>query len=62
MTIRVHIEHDGQSLDRTFDDTVALAAFLSIAAYYVERRGVEAMFKRFRKTGVSDAVSEEAVA
>ena len=49
MTIRVHIEHDGETLVREFDDTVALATFLNIAAYYVERKGVAAMFQRFAK-------------
>ena len=46
MTIHVHISHDGESLDREFDDTVSLAAFLNIAAYYVERKGLGAMFQR----------------
>lgn len=49
MTIHVVIEHDGQTLDRQFDDTVALATFLNIAAYYVERRGLRALFDHFRK-------------
>lgn len=44
--IHVHISHDGESLDREFDDTVSLAAFLNIAAYYVERKGLGAMFQR----------------
>ena len=49
MTIHVHISHDGESLDREFDDTVSLAAFLNIAAYYVERKGLGAMFQRCRR-------------
>lgn len=47
MTIRVRIEHDDQSIDREFDDTVAMVTFLNIAGYYIEKRGMEAMFKRF---------------
>lgn len=47
--IRVTIEHNDQSLEKEFDDTVALVAFLDIAGYYITRSGMDAMFKRFNK-------------
>lgn len=55
--IHVHISHDGESLDREFEDTVSLAAFLNIAAYYVERKGLGAMFQRCRKMGPIGPIS-----
>jgi hypothetical protein len=59
--IHLRIEHNDEVLDRHFDDTVALVTFLDIAAYYVQRRGLDELFRRFnrRKTGPIGPVLEE---
>lgn len=49
MIIHLRIEHNNEVIDRHFDDTVALVTFLDIAAYYVQRRGMAELFKRFKK-------------
>lgn len=47
--IHLRIEHNDEVLDRHFDDTVALVTFLDIAAYYVQRRGMDELFRRFNR-------------
>lgn len=49
MTIRVRIDHDNQSLDRTFGTADEAAHFLELVAYYVTRESVGAIARRFRR-------------
>jgi hypothetical protein len=53
MTIRIRIDHSDEhissTLDRTFTTVEDAAHFLALMEYYITRKSVGAMAKRFKK-------------